>query len=782
MASGNVPMTQPVSSRGLTSEEASRLLSEVGPNAIAEAKVHPWLAFLKRMWGPIPWMLEATLILEIALKKYDEAAFIGALILFNAVISTIQEKRSSDALAMLRRRLQLNARVRRDGEWRTLPAEQLVPGDVIYIRMGDLLPADVQLLDGNLLLDQSALTGESLPVEAVAGQMAYSGTTVQHGEAVAVVTATGVHTRFGRTAELVRMAKSRSNLEAAILSVTRALVILDGVLALAVVIYAVLTHMPLLQVLPFTLILLVASVPAALPATFAIATALGAQELSHQGVLVTSLSAIEEAAGMDVLCTDKTGTLTENRLSLTALHPYAGADENEMVRLAAMACDPATQDTLDLAILQRAKERNVLPDWSQRVSFQPFDPASKRSEAEFRQNGSLIRVAKGAPHAIAGLCTNPPVSLDADVEQLSAQGYRVLAVAHGDKGALQLAGLLALQDPPRPDSSTLIAQLRELGIRVVMVTGDGVSTARAVARQLGLDDRACTAQVLQAGEGIDPDCTVLAEVLPEHKFALVQSLQRRGHIVGMTGDGVNDAPALKQAQVSIAVHNATDVAKAAASLVLTQPGLGNILLAIQVSRQIYQRMLTYTLNKIIKTIQIAGFLSLGLILTGSLVTTPLHVVLLMFANDFVTMSIATDRVRPSRQPDRWDIRAMLIPAVGLSLPLLAVTFGVFLLGRDLLHLSLQQLQTLSFITLVFTAQGTVYLVRERHHFWASRASRWMMWASALDILIVTLLACCGILMQAIPLWLAVVTLLWVAAALLVLDALKVRIFRRSDVH
>jgi len=782
MANGSVAMTRPVSSSGLTSEEAARLLAEIGPNAIAEAKPHPWLAFLKCMWGPIPWMLEVTLILEIILGKYDEAAVIGVLVLFNAVISTVQEKRSSDALAMLRKRLQLSARVRRDGEWRTLPSEQLVPGDVIHIRMGDLLPADVQLLDGNLLLDQSALTGESLPVEVAAGGMGYSGTTVQHGEATAIVTATGMRTRFGRTAELVRTAKSQSNLETVIFSVTKTLVILDGILALAVVMDALLTHMPLLQVLPFTLILLVASVPAALPATFAIATALGAQELAHQGVLVTNLSAIEEAAGMDVLCTDKTGTLTENRLSVTALHPYTTADENELLRLAAMACDPATQDPLDLAILQRAREHNVLPDWGQRLRFQPFDPTSKRSEADFQQNGLFIHVTKGAPHVIATLTANPPASLETDVEYLADQGYRVLAVAHGDGQVLQLTGLVALQDPPRPDSAALIAQLRDWGVRVIMVTGDGLSTARAVARQIGIGDQAGTAQALQAGEEPNPICNVFAEVLPEHKFVLVQSLQKHGHICGMTGDGVNDAPALKQAQVGIAVSNATDVAKAAASLVLLRPGLGNIFSTIQVSRQIYQRMLTYTLNKIIKTIQVAGFLSLGLILSGSFVTTPLLVVLLMLANDFVTMSIATDRVRPSRKPDRWDVRAMLVPALSLALPLLALTFGIFLAGRNLLHLSIGELQTLSFITLVFTGQGTVYLVRERHHFWAARPGRWLMRASVLDILMVTLLASCGIFMQAIPLWLTLSTLLLVAVALLALDALKVQIFQRFNLR
>lgn len=771
-------MQPPISSPGLTSAEAARLLAQYGPNALSEAKKHPILDFLKRLWGPIPWMLEAVVILQVVLQKYDEALIIAALILFNAVFSAWQEKRSSDALAMLRQRLQLTARVRRDGEWLTLPAEQLVPGDVIHIRMGDLLPADVQLLDGRLLLDQSALTGESLPVEAVAGGNGYTGTVVQHGEATAVVTATGARTRFGRTAELVRSAKHQTNLEKVIFSITKALILLDGVLALGVVAYALWARLPLLEILPFVLILLVASVPVALPATFAVATALGARELSHQGVLVTHLAAIEEAAGMDALCTDKTGTITENRLSVAALRPYAAAGEDELLRLAAMACDPSTQDALDLAILARAAERGVSPDFSLRQQFLPFDTSTKRSEAFFQNKDALLHAAKGAPHAIAPLRDQAPASLEADVEALAAQGYRVLGVAHGAGNALQMSGLVAFQDPPRPDSAALIGKLRELGIRVVMITGDGLATARAIARQVGIGDHACGAQSMQAGSEPDPTCDVFAEVLPEHKFALVQALQKHGHITGMTGDGVNDAPALKQAQVGIAVSTATDVAKAAASLVLVQPGLTNILSAIQVSRQIYQRMLTYTLNKIIKTTQVAGFLSLGLILTGSFVTTPLLVILLIFANDFVTMSIASDQVRASSQPDRWDVRAMLIPALALALPVLALTFGIFLAGRDLLHLPLGQLQTLSFLTLVFTAQGMIYLVRERHHLWASRPGKWMMLASALDILAVILLASFGVLMQALPLWLTLGTLGAIALALLALDFFKVWLLRK----
>ncbi len=776
-------MTQVIThpSPGLSTAEAARRLQQYGPNAIPEPKPNPWLQFLKKFWGPVPWMLEATIVIEFLLTRYTEGAAITALLGFNALLSTVQEKRAADALALLRQNLDLKVRVLRDGTWQMLPAEQVVPGDVIHIRLGDILPADVRVLEGHLQVDQSALTGESLPVDVTEGQTGYAGTLVQHGEATAEVIATGLKTRFGRVAQLVQEAKHPSQMEQVIFGIVRALILLDGGLALGVLFYALFFHhLPALETLSFVLILLVASVPIALPATFTLATALGARELAHQGVLVTQLSAIEEAAGMDVLCSDKTGTITQNRLSLVGLYPQTPTDEATLLKVAAMASDPATQDPLDLAILEAAHQRHLEPDWAQRYSFTPFDPATKRSEATFESQGSVRRAVKGAPHAVAALCATPPADLDTQLENLATQGLRILAVAYGDEQTLMWGGLLAFQDPPRPDSASLITQLKQMGVRVIMVTGDGESTARAIAHQVGIGERVCHVVSLEPTAGTDPiDCDVLAEALPEHKFTLVQALQRAGHVTGMTGDGVNDAPALRQAQVGIAVANATDVAKAAASLVLTQPGLSNIVTAIQASRRIYQRMLTYTLNKIIKTIQIVGFLSLGLILSGQFVVTPLQVILLLFANDFVTMSVATDNVRPSPRPDRWQVWAMTWTALTLGLPLLLATLGIFYWGQDTARLSSTQLQTLSFLTLIFTAQGMIYLVRERRHLWASRPSSWMMFASAGAVGTAILLAANGIGMAALPLHVILLALLLVGAVLFLLDWLKVAVLRHQ---
>ncbi|WP_296893545.1 plasma-membrane proton-efflux P-type ATPase [Thiobacillus sp.] len=763
--------------QGLTSEEAARRFAQLGPNQLAEDKPHPLLTLLHKFWSPVPWMLEITIILQLALGKPDEAGVIAVLLVVNAVMGLIQEGRASKALALLRQRLNVQARVLRDGRWQSLPARELVPGDTVHVRMGDLVPADLKLAEGQAQLDQSSLTGESLPVEAGPGSEAWSGSVVTRGESNGEVTATGTRTRFGKTAELVRGARTVSHLESVIFGIVKYLVMLDVVLVAALLVYAFVTGMALAQVIPFALILLVASVPVALPATFTLATAIGSLELARQGVLVTRLSAIEEAAGMDVLASDKTGTITANHLTLTTLKPAPGIAETDLLRFAALACDEATQDPIDLAILNAARERKLLEDPPRRIRFTPFDPQTRRSETLFEESGLTRRAIKGAAVEVAALAGAQVVA--SEVEALAAGGYRVLGVAFGDENTLQFAGLLALQDPPRQDSTALIDNLRQLGVRVIMVTGDSQATAKSVAEAVGIGVRACPAQLLKD----DPkqaisECDVFAQVFPEDKFHLVQALQSAGHVTGMTGDGVNDAPALKQAEVGIAVANATDVAKAAASLVLTNPGLGDVVAAVETSRRIYQRMLIYTLNKIIKTLEIAIFLSVGVMLTGVFVITPLLIVLLLFTNDFVTMSIATDHVQFSRKPERWRIRTLMMTAAPLAALILVLSFTVFFTARDLLHLPLAQLQTLIFVMLVFTGLGNVYLVRERRHFWQSRPSRWLLLATLLDIAAVSLLASQGILMVAISPMLIAGVLGVALAYLVMLDFVKIAIFHR----
>ena len=769
-------------SLGLTEAEAQSRLEEYGPNEIPERHSHPLLTLLKKFWGPIPWMLEATILLQALLGKGGEAAIIAVLLTVNAGISFVEEGRASKALELLRHRLTATARVLRDGVWRSTASASLVAGDVVHLRMGDLSPADVRILEGEVLLDQSALTGESVAVEAGTGAMAYAAAVVRRGEATGEVTATGPRTYFGRTAELVRTARSTSHLAVTIFKIVRVLIGIDVVLIAALLAYAAWADLPLRDVLPFALILLVASVPVALPATFALATALGAAELARSGVLLTRLSAIEEAAGMDVLCSDKTGTLTENRLTLAGVQRFAATSDDELLEHAALASDPATQDPIDLAILSAADARNLLTDLLPLIEFVPFDPANRYSLGRYQRPDGELCVVKGAPRAVSALIGGAPDAQDA-IDRLAASGARVLAVAHGDSRAnLRLAGLIALEDPPRADSAALVQGLKDLGIRVVMVTGDNAATAGFIAQSVGIDGPVAPAGTLDHMEGDRAlDYGVYARVFPEHKIRLIRLLQKTGHVVGMTGDGVNDAPALKQADVGIAVASATDVARAAAGVALTAPGLVDALTAVHISRRIYQRMLTYTINKIMKTLEIAVFLTIGVIITHAFVITPLLIVILLFTNDFVTMSIATDHVGFSQCPDRWNVRTLMLIGSLLAALVLILSFSVFFVGRDMLGLKLPELQTLVFVMLVATGQGNVYLVRERGPFWQSRPSRWLIASSVTDLAIVIAMATMGVLMTSVGLTLIGPLLLVVGLYLFILDQLKVRIFRHMRI-
>jgi H+-transporting ATPase len=764
---------------GLTSDEARRRLEKCGSNAMPDTNVHPLRTAIEKFWAPVPWMLEAAIVLELVVGKYVEASIIAALLVFNAALGLFQESRAQATLAALKSRLALTASVRRDGIWKTVPAADLVPGDKVKLSLGGVVAADVHLTGGEVLLDQSMLTGESVPIEAGAGIQTYAGALVRRGEAVAEVTATGVRTKFGRTAELVRTAHVVSSQQKAVLRVVRNLATFNGGVIVMLVAYTWFLEMPLAEIVPLVLTAVLASIPVALPATFTLASALGARALAKQGVLPTRLSAVDEAATMDVLCADKTGTLTRNALTVTTVRPMPGFDVPHVLALAALASADGGQDPVDGAIRTAALSK-VVSDAPKLVKFVPFDPATKMSEATIVDTGGgTQRVVKGAFTVVIGLA-QPSPSAAAIANELEGKGFRVLAVAAGPPTAMKLAGLIALSDPPRSDSAALVTELHALGVRTVMVTGDAPATAAIVAHAVGLDGAVYPPGTIP--QSVHPEqFAVYAGVLPEDKYKLVKAFQNGGHTVGMCGDGANDAPALRQAQIGIAVSTATDVAKSAAGMVLTEPGLTGIVAAVKEGRVTFQRILTYTLNSIIKKIVTVLFLIFGLIMTGHAILTPLLMVIVMITGDFLSMSLTTDNVRPSAMPNAWRIGTLTTAGIIMGICLLAFCTGVLAVGKFVINLGADTLRTLAFAALVFGSQATIYAIRERRHLWGSRPSFWLAASSVADIVIASTLAVGGIAMTPLPVEVVAETLAAAAAFAFVLDAVKVPVFARLGI-
>ncbi len=766
----------PADAAGLTSDVAGQRLKKFGANAMPDTSVHPLRMALEKFWAPVPWMLEAAIGLELALGKYIEAAIIAALLVFNAALGLFQESRAQATLTALKSRLALSASVRRDGAWKTVPATDLVPGDVIKLSLGGVVAADARLSGGEVLLDQSMLTGESVPIEAGPGVQTFAGALVRRGEAVAAVTATGARTKFGRTAELVRTAYVVSSQQKAVLCVVRNLALFNGCVIVMLVAYAWFLRMPTGDIVPLVLTAVLASIPVALPATFTLASALGARALARQNVLPTRLSAVDEAATMEVLCADKTGTLTQNALTVTTVHALSGFDEAHVLALAALASSDGGQDPVDGAIRAAASARAV-SDAPTLIKFVPFDPATKMSEATARlSGGETQRVVKGAYAAVIGLAQACPAAAGPSGE-LEAKGFRVLAVAAGPPGAMKLAGLIALSDPPRGDSAALVSQLQALGVRTVMVTGDAPATAAIVAQEVGLRGAICPPGPVP--DSVHPaQFAVFAGVLPEDKYKLVKAFQKGGHTVGMCGDGANDAPALRQAQIGIAVSTATDVAKSAAGMVLTKPGLAGIVAAVKEGRITFQRILSYTLNSITKKSVQVLFLAVGLVMTGHAILTPLLMVLIMITGDFLGMSLTTDNVRPAPLPNAWRIGDLSIAGVVLGICQLAFSTGVLALGVYRMRLGAEAIQTLTFVTIVFGNQATTYTNRGRPRLWSTRPSIWLIMSSVADILVASTLATRGIAMAPLP-FLVVASVLAAAIAFtFLLELVKVPVFHR----
>ncbi len=740
---------------GLTQEEAHRRQLEYGPNEVAEKKTIPILRFLSKFWGLTPWMLEFTVALEWVLGKYLEAYVIAILLVFNAVVSYLQEEKANGAVDLLRQKLTVKTRVRRSGEWIQVPARELVLDDVVRLRAGDLVPADVQISEGQVEVDQSALTGESLTVERKQSESLYSGSVVKRGEITGVVTATGLKTYFGRTAELVQIAKPKLHIEEMVSKVVRWLLIMVVSSVGLGMGFALLRGIPIEEIAPLTVILLVSAIPVALPTMFTISMALGSLELSKKGAIVTRLDAVEDAATMDVLCADKTGTITMNQLTIADVLSVGTHSKADVVLFGALASQEANQDPIDMAFISKAREMQLPLNEYSVNNFFPFDPSTRRTEATLRHNGEDLHAYKGAVKTITGLCRecgDELVPIEQGIDEHIAKGYRILAVAKKAPGLNpELVGVVALYDKPRKDSPHLITELKQLGISVKMLTGDALPIAKEVAAQAGLGSNIThitdlknrindkeTLKVMEESDGF-------AEIYPEDKYLIVKGLQTGGHVVGMTGDGVNDAPSLKQAEVGIAVSNATDIAKKASSVVLSLEGFEGIFDMVIIGRMVYQRISSWTINKIIRTFKRVVFIVLAFILTGRFVVSTFNMILLLFLSDYVTLSISTDQVRYSEKPEKWNTSGLVKLGVSYgsliiveSLLILYIALGFFGLDSNL-----GKLQTFIFVWLTLSGYYTVLSIRERRHFWESSPSKWLSVALILNTLIVYLISTLG---------------------------------------
>lgn len=779
---------------GLSHVEVDLRRKRNGYNEVAENKDHPFFEFFRKFWGISAWMLEVIMIFSTVLGKYVDLAVVSSLLVTNAVVGFVQERRSAAVVEALRRRLRVSARVLRESSWQVIPARELVPGDIVRVRSGDIIPADLKLLTGATTVDQSALTGESNDVERTAGDVIWSGSVVHRGEGNGVVLATGAKTFFGRTTELVKEARPKLHIEAVVARVVRWLFVIVATLLAVVILLSLARGLSFLEIAPLILVLLMSAVPVALPVMFTVSTAVGSKEMAKLGVLVTHLSAAEDAATMDVLCVDKTGTITMNQMTVTSIIPLGQATEADVLFAGSLASEEANNDPIDLAFLAASRERRIfdgLPPVAH-ISFTPFEARSRRTEAVVVQNGRRLRLIKGAVRTVAetcGLRLSAIEELEEHVKKSTQKGFRTLAVARGvGTEAPELIGLVTLDDPPRPDAKQLIRTLYDLGVPVKMLTGDALPVASGIAHSVGLSNIRPVAELKSWSDPATNQTTDLlagaggfAEVYPEDKFSVVRLLQSAGHVTGMTGDGVNDAPALRQAEVGIAVNTATDVAKAAASVVLTEPGLTNIVVLVTQGRTIYQRILTWIINKISRTIMKAAFVALAFVWTGKFVVSAFTMLLLVFMTDFAKIALATDRVQPSNKPETWNIGGFVIVAIvlGIAMVLEALILLSICWSPWGLDTSDNALYTFSFLTLLYMGVFSILSARERRWFWRTMPSKTVIAALMADALIGTLLTFAGLpRLTPLPWWQTLLVFGYaIVACLVVNDLIKIAVIR-----
>jgi H+-transporting ATPase len=778
---------------GLTQAEAQKRLTQYGPNEIEEKKTNPFLKFLTYFWGPIPWMIEVAVILSGVVRHWPDFFIILLLLMANAVVGFWEERQAGNAIAALKAKLAVKARVKRDGKWVSPAARELVPGDVIQLRLGDIVPADARLLDGDPVeVDQSALTGESLPASRKSGEAVFSGSIVRQGEIGALVYATGVNTYFGKTAQLVQDAHTVSHFQRAVLKIGNYLVLLAVVLVAVIITVAIIRGEAILTTLQFALVLTVAAIPVAMPTVLSVTMAVGARLLAKKEAIVSRLVAIEELAGVDVLCSDKTGTLTQNKLTLGEAFTVNGIPADQVILAAALASRAEDKDTIDLAVIAGVKDDKSLKSY-QVVHFQPFDPVHKRTEATVKaEDGKQFNVAKGAPQVILQMSINAnevKAAVENAVNEFAARGFRSLGVARADQeGKWRLLGVLPFFDRPREDAKATIATARKMGVNVKMVTGDALAIARETAKTLGMGTDILDASSL--GDVKRQETTAVAEsiekadgfaqVFPEHKFHIVDVLQKRGHIVGMTGDGVNDAPALKKADCGIAVSGATDAARAAAAIVLLTPGLSVMIDAIKESRRIFQRMNSYAIYRIAETLRVLLFMTLAILVFNFYPLTAVMIVMLALLNDGAILSIAYDNLHYKDKPESWNMRAVLGVASSLGAIGVISAFGLFYLGERVFKLDRAHVQTLMYLKLSVAGHLTIFLTRTRGPFWSIRPAK-ILWLAVLGTqIIATLIAVYGLFMTPLGWGWALFVWGYALAWFLVNDRVKLLAYRIFD--
>ena len=835
------------SARGLDSDEAASRIERFGYNEIREREESLWHRIFRRFWGPIPWMIEVAAILSAVVQKWDDLAIITIMLLVNAGLDFFQEHRALNALKALKQRMTTEVIVLRDGKFKAVPARELVPGDIIRLRIGNIVPADVQLLQGDyLLVDQSALTGESLPVSREVNDVAYASTVVKQGEMVAVVVNTGARTNFYHVVALVAKAslEERSHFQKMVIRIGDFLIMITVVLVLLIIMVALFRHEPFLEIARFALVLTVASIPVALPAVLSVTMAVGAMNLARRRAIVSKLTAIEELAGVDVFCSDKTGTLTRNEMQVAEPVVMEGHDERELFQVAALASRLENRDPIEMPIFEYIDAHIPDADWKscRQLNFTPFDPVRKRTEAEIERRGERFTAVKGAAQVLLEMTQLPDDAIAATnhtVDQLAGKGYRTLAVGRKKGDApLELLGLIPLYDPPRDDSRAVIADMLGHGVVVKMVTGDNLAIAREIGRLLGLEQRTlrssqlsgsasnellALAQVLSAAiyQRLTPDVSrrdaqrfaddvmetvrsmydtrllerefihthesaiiemiesvdIFAEVVPEDKYRIVDTLQKGGHIVAMTGDGVNDAPALKKADCGIAVSNATDAARAAADIILTGRGLGVINEAVKQARITFERMKSYSIFRIAETIRIILFMTLSIVVFSFYPITALMIILLALLNDLPILAIAYDNTSVDVKPVRWNMPEMLTVSSVLGFAGVISSFLLYFLLKEN-GFSDDLIRSMLFLKLIVAGHSTLYITRTHGWFWRRPwPAPLLLMATFGTEIIGTLIAVYGVLITPIgweyALWMWAYALAWFVFN----DAVKIATYR-----